>query len=453
MRTARGARVAAMSDDTIAAIASAVGGAGGPGGVGIVRLSGPAAIAIAARVVGRELPPRRVVVATARDAAGAPIDQVVAFAMPGPASFTGQDVAELQGHAGAVNLAALLAAVVAAGARVAQPGEFTRRAFAAGKLDLTQAEALLAVIEAGSERAHRIAQAQLRGELGALVDALHRRLLAALAEVEATIDFPDEDLGERSAAWLHAELAAIEHEVRTLAASYQAGRALTAGLEVALVGAVNVGKSSLLNALLGQARALVAPTPGTTRDVVEARASWDGVAVTLLDTAGRRDGADLDPVEAAGIALGAERAAAADVVLLLADGDAPWPSPPDGATRVLRVQTKSDLGAAPRDGAIATSATTGAGLAELRARVLALAGVGDGERGDAPVVVSARQRELLDAAARGLAATRAALSAGTPTELAALDLRAAMDALAAVTGREVTEAMLDAMFARFCIGK
>jgi tRNA modification GTPase len=448
-----------MSDDTIdtiAAIATAVVGAGGPGGVGIVRLSGPAAIAIAARVVGRALPPRRVVVATARDAAGTPLDQVIAFAMPGPASFTGEDVAELQGHAGAINLAALLDAVVAAGARVAGPGEFTRRAFAHGKLDLTQAEALLAVIEAGSARAHRVAQAQLRGELGQVVAAQHARLLAVLAEVEATIDFPDEDLGPSSEAWLHGELAAIEAEVRALASSYRAGRVLGAGLEVALVGAVNVGKSSLLNALVGQARALVAASPGTTRDVVEARASWDGVAVTLLDTAGRRDaegGRALDPVEAAGIELGAARAAQADVVLLLADGAAPWPEPPAGAAAVLRVQTKLDLGAAPRAGACATSAVTGVGLAELRAAVLTLAGLGDAERADQHVVVSARQRELLEAAARGLAATRAALTAGTPTELAALDLRAAMDALAAVTGREVTEEMLDAMFARFCIGK
>ena len=444
--------------ETIAAIATAIGGVGGPGGVGIVRLSGPAAIAIAVRVVGRALSPRQIVVATARDAAGQPIDQVIAFAMPGPASFTGEDVAELQGHAGAVNLARLLDAVVAAGARVAAPGEFTRRAFAHGKLDLTQAEALLAVIEAGSERAHRLAQAQLRGALGQAVAAHHARLLAVLAEVEATIDFPDEDLGPRGAAWLHAELAAIEHEVATLAASYRAGRALHGGLEVALVGAVNAGKSSLLNALVGHERALVAPTPGTTRDVVEVRAVWNGVPVTLLDTAGLRDAVapatSFDPVEAAGIALGAARAAAADVVLLIAEGLAVWPtSNVAGHACVLHVQSKVDLGGELRDGACATSAATGAGLDDLRARVLALAGVGQAERGDTHVVVSARQHALLTTAAAGLTQTRAALAAGTPTELVALDLRAAMNALAAVTGREVTEDMLDAMFARFCIGK
>ena len=442
--------------ETIAAIATAIGGAGGPGGVGIVRLSGPAAIAIAARVIGRALPARRVVVATARDAAGQPIDQVIAFAMPGPALFIGEDVVELQGHAGAVNLARLLDAVVAAGARVATPGEFTRRAFAHGKLDLTQTEALLAVIEAGSERAHRLAQAQLRGELGQAVAALHARLLAVLAEVEATIDFPDEDLGPRGAAWLHAELAAVEASATTLAASYRAGRAVSAGLEVALVGAVNAGKSSLLNALVGQQRVLVAPTPGTTRDVVEARAIWDGVPVTLLDTAGLREAAPADdPVEAAGIALGVARAAQADIVLLIAEGAAPWPvaSAPVDPSRVLRVQSKVDLGGALRDGDVATSSTTGAGLDELRRRVLELAGVGQAERGDQHVVVSARQHALLTAAAAGLATTRAGLTAGVPTELLALDLRAAMNALAAVTGREVTEDMLDAMFARFCIGK
>lgn len=433
--------------DTIAAIAT---GTATAGGVGIIRLSGPAAIAIAERLVGRALPPRQVVVAHARSADGEVLDQVLAFAMPAPRSFTGEDVAELHGHGGAVNLGRLLDAVVAAGARVAAPGEFTRRAFASGKLDLTQAEALLAVIEAGSERAVRVAQAQLGGALGARVAALHARLLGLLAEVEATIDFPEEDLQPSSVAWRDAELAAVHAEVDALAASYRAGRALGAGLEVALVGAVNAGKSSLVNALVGRARVLVAPTPGTTRDVVEVRVLWDGVAVTLLDTAGVREAGDA--VEAAGIALGAARAATADVVLLVSDQAATWPAGPPGRPTV-RVQTKRDLDGPLAVDAIGTSATTGAGLADLRRAVLAAAGVGDAERGDEHVVVSARQRELLVTAGAALAQAARLLVAAQPTELVAVELRAAMDALAAVTGREVSEAMLDALFARFCIGK
>ena len=355
-----------------------------------------------------------------------------------------------RGIGGAVNLGRLLDAVVAAGARVAMPGEFTRRAFANGKLDLTQAEALLAVIEAGSERALRVAQAQLGGALGVRVATMHGRLLALLAEVEATIDFPEADLQPSSVAWRDGELAAVRAEVAELAASYGAGRALDGGLEVALVGAVNAGKSSLVNALVGRERVLVAPTPGTTRDVVEVRVLWDGVAVTLLDTAGVRDAGDA--VEAAGIALGAARAATADVVLLVADDPTAWPEAPAGRPTV-RVQTKRDLGGALADGAIATSATTGAGLDELRRAVLARAGVGDAERGDEHVVVSARQRELLTTSGAALAAAAALLAAAQPMELVAVELRAAMDALAAVTGREVSEAMLDALFARFCIGK
>jgi tRNA modification GTPase len=263
--------IAADTVDTIAAIATAA----GPGGVGIVRLSGPRAIAIAAETVA--LPPegldRRVRVRWAHDVRGARVDQVVAFAMRAPASFTGEDVAELQGHGGAQNLGKLLEAVVARGARVAEPGEFTRRAVANGKLDLVRAEALLEVIHAGSERAWRLAQSNLGGRLGAGVAALEQRALRLLAELEGWIDFPEEDLETQSRVWIEAELGELRERCAGLRDGFRHGRAVSRGIAAALVGPVNVGKSSLLNALVGSERALVAAEPGTTRDWLETSAA------------------------------------------------------------------------------------------------------------------------------------------------------------------------------------
>src|SRR5215468_4669682 len=230
------------SDDTIAAIATAA----GVGGVGIVRLSGPEAIAIAADALGvaeAELD-RRVRVGWAHDRAGRQLDQVLAFAMRAPASFTGEDVAELHGHGGAHNLDRLLAAVLDRGARVAEPGEFTRRAVASGKLDLIRAEALLEVIHAGSERAWRLAQANLAGRLGDEVASIERRALAVLAEIEGAIDFPDDDLDLAATDAVDREIGELQSACAGLARGFRHGRAVTQGVIVALVGPVNVGKSS-----------------------------------------------------------------------------------------------------------------------------------------------------------------------------------------------------------------
>ena len=440
-----------LADDTIAAIATAA----GEGGVGIVRLSGPRAIAIAAGLLGVEPArlDRRVRVGVARGGDGGRLDEVLAFAMRAPGSFTGEDVAELHGHGGRVNLEALLAAVCAGGARIAEPGEFTRRAVGNGKLDLARAEALLGVISAGSARAWRLAQANLGGRLGAAAAELETRVLRVLAEVEGRIDFPEDDLEAPAELALAAELAATAAACTGLAAGFRHARAVTGGVTVALVGEVNAGKSSLLNALVGRERALVAAAPGTTRDYLEVADLWDGVAVTLVDTAGTRETADL--VEQRGIALGVARVEAADVVVVVADdGTGAAVAAAAYGPRGIAVRSKADLGARDARGdALRTSAKTGEGLDALKRRVLEVAGVSEREGSEDAFVSTVRQHAAALTAGARVTAALAGWTARAPGEIVALELREASRALAELRGVEVGDRVIDEVFARFCIGK
>ena len=434
--------------DTIAAIATAT----GVGGVGIVRVSGPHALDIVAGVLGvpADQLDRTVRVGWARDRDGARIDQVLAFAMRAPASFTGEDVAELHGHGGAHNLERLLATVLERGARVAEPGEFTRRAVGNGKLDLLRAEALFEVIHAGSERAWRLAQRNLGGRLGTAAQELESRGLRILAEIEGRIDFPEEDIAAEDRRWIEAEIAALAERCGQLAAGFRHGRALSQGVTVALVGPVNVGKSSLLNALVGKERALVAAKPGTTRDYLEVVDDWDGVAVTVIDTAGTRE--TPDEIEARGIALGEQRVASADVILIVNDHEHPWDDGTRFGDRALVVRSKADLGGDVH-GALATSATTGQGLDELKRRTLAIAGIADREGSEDAFVTTARQQATAAAARDGFSAALDAWRTQKVPEVIALELRQGVHALAQLRGQEVGDRVLDEVFARFCIGK
>jgi len=438
------------ADDTIAAIATPP----GVGGVGIVRVSGPSAIAIVSGLIGvaaSELD-RSVRLAWARDRRNARIDQVLAFAMRAPASFTGEDVAEVHGHGGAFGMAALLAAIVERGARVAAPGEFTRRAVANGKLDLSRAEALLDVIHAGSDRALRLAQANLEGRLGHDAANLEHRALAILAEIEGRIDFPDDDLDVQTDGWVDTELAALEQRCGELAAGFREGRAIRDGITVALVGPVNAGKSSLLNALVGHERALVASEPGTTRDYLEITNSWNGIRVTIVDTAGLRDTADA--VEKRGIDLGAARVDGADVVVVLNDGSSAWDDGSRYGDRGIAIRSKGDLApAVERAGVLVTSAQNGTGLDELKHRVLAKAGIADREGNEQPMITTLRQHQQIIEARDAFAASRHARGERAAPEIVALELRTAAQALARLRGVEVGERVLDELFARFCIGK
>jgi len=455
------------SRDTIAAIATPP----GTGGVGIVRVSGPESLAIAAGLAGRspdDLPCREMRLATIRSDDGEALDQVLVVAMRGPRSFTGEDVAEIHGHGGVANMAGLLRAALDRGARAAEPGEFTRRALENGRLDVLEAEAILGVIEAGSERAVRLGQAQLRGELGREIRRLRSGVQSALALVEASIDFPEEGLELPQGARLGDVLAPLVDGLTALTGSFDRGRALVEGITVAIVGPVNAGKSSLLNALLGRERALVADTPGTTRDYLEERASWDGVLVTLIDTAGLRD--EAKGLELRGISLGQERSAEADVEVVLVPPEGPTERsevPPEGSevppvepsqgSRRIMVASKGDLmsesgGDDLRGTEFRTSALTGEGLDVLRRAILDRVLGSDADAAAGAVVTTERQyRELALALTSIVAAQEGAHS--LPPEVVSVELRSVEGALSRCLGEELGDEVLDELFARFCIGK
>ncbi|MFH0900495.1 MAG: tRNA uridine-5-carboxymethylaminomethyl(34) synthesis GTPase MnmE [Pseudomonadota bacterium] len=447
------------ASDTIAALATPV----GSGGIGIVRISGAEALPIVARLIGKDeqgFADRVMLHGYAVDPEhGERLDEVLVVVMRGPRSYTGEDVAEVHGHGGLVCMASLLRAVLALGARPAEPGEFTRRAFFNGRLDLTQAEAVGRVIAATSERALRVAQAQLGGVLGRAIRGLRGRVIDLLAEVEAEIDFPDEDIDSLVVERMARDAEAVAREAIELAGTYRLGRGLCEGIEVALVGPPNAGKSSLLNALVGAERAVVSPEPGTTRDYVEARTCWEGVPVTLIDTAGEREATSM--AERRGIELCRQRVERVDAIVRLRDpsrAGLPVETEEMIVAQVrpeLFVWSKVDLIAGPA-GELGVSALSGQGLDELRKAILART-VGDVAGrlvgSEEAMVTSERQRGLLAAAGEAARRASAAAIGGLAVELVAADLRIAAARLGEITGDEVTPDVLAQVFQRFCIGK
>lgn len=442
-----------MSADTIVAISTAP----GRSGIGVVRLTGPASATILARIAGGVPRPRMASFRPFRHPDGAVIDEGIALYFPGPASFTGEDVAEFHAHGSVAVLGALLEASRACGARDARPGEFTERAFLNGKLDLAQAEAVADLIDARSTRAARAAVRTLRGEFSRAVNALVTTLRATYAELEASIDFPDDLDGAAAARW-RAALEQVRSALHALLARGEQGARLNAGASIAIVGAPNAGKSTLMNVLLGEDSAIVSPQPGTTRDVVVRDLVLDGVPVRLHDTAGLRDGGDA--VEREGMRRALEVTSHADLVLFLSAPDTVVGADvPDvaGADRVLSVENKIDLSGAPAglsaegaDVVVRVSARTGAGLDALRAELTRRLGAEPAEENE----FLARDRHLaaLAAALVALDDVDEALLSRAP-ELAAECCRGASRALEAITGEYGTEDLLGDIFARFCIGK
>ena len=440
--------------DTIVAIATAA----GSGGIGVVRLSGPEARVIAHAVCGRALQPRHAHHARFRDADGSTLDDGIAIAFPAPASFTGEDVVELQGHGGAAVLRSLLERCIALGARHARPGEFSERAFLNGKLDLAQAEAIADLIAASDARAARAARRALDGVFSTRVNAIADRVLRLRVHVEAAIDFVDEPIDTLGGRALREGLDASTSDLDTLLDDAERGRRLRDGLHAVIVGPPNAGKSSLLNALAGSERAIVSDVAGTTRDLVREVVRVDGVELELVDTAGLREGGDV--IEREGMRRAASELQRADLAIVVLDARDPGAGRAAVADAIadvprrLWVLNKCDLLEAPPPDApdtVALSVRTGAGIDRLHAQLRAVA-EGDGDARDGDFTARARQVDALRRARSGVMAARAQLDHGM-LELSAESLRDAHDALGEITGRVAPDDLLGHIFSTFCIGK
>ena len=444
--------------DTIAAIATAA----VPAAVGIVRLSGEHTFAVldtlfapASGALMSQQPPRRMVYGAVRDAQGRVIDHALAVRFSAEHSYTGEPGAEIHCHGSPVVLNETLAAAFAAGARQAQAGEFTKRAFLNGKMDLTEAEAVVDLVDAETAEAARNAAGQVDGALRRLAESAYDKLLDIASRFYAVVDYPDEDIEDASPAEVEATLQETEAALSDLLSTYARGRFVKSGVATAIIGAPNAGKSSLLNRLVGYDRAIVTDIAGTTRDTVEEKALVGGVLLRLIDTAGLRE--TDDAVERLGVERSRQAIESADLILALIDGSRPQ-TPEDKETLALAkasgkpyllLRTKRDLGGSGEG--IAVSNTTGEGYEALEAAVAALFPTLPPKTGT--LLTNARQA---DAVTRAIASVRAALGAlrgGVTPDVVLTEVEAASNALGELTGRTAREDMVARIFERFCVGK
>ena len=447
----------AFEQETIVAISTPV----GRGGIGVVRLSGAQSREIVAPLLRlrHEMAAGRARFGAVIDVAnGAVLDEAVVTYFAAPHSYTGEDVVEIAAHGSPVLLEYIVRQCCAGGARLAEPGEFTQRAFLAGRIDLTQAEAVDDLIGSSTLEQARVAARQLGGALAKLVAPVKAELVGLIAAMEAGIDFAEDDIDVISASAIEEKIAGVRVPLEELERSFAYGRVVRDGFKLAIVGRPNAGKSSLFNRLVERDRAIVTANPGTTRDLVTERVAIDGIPVDLIDTAGLRESAD--EAERMGIAKSHEAMADADVVLLVVDAVVGISAEDHAVLQrgALVAWNKNDLVGDDRGSGfevrgVRTSAVTGEGLAELRtAIVAAVAGDAGGVR-EAGMLTNLRQHQAVAQALRGLDSARAAVEAAIPHEMVMLDLYDALRGLDALTGATTSEDVLRLIFSKFCIGK
>ena len=449
---------------TIAALATPP----GESALAVIRVSGGLVSELISGALGdhgsRGLPARTARVAQYRTVDQRVLDQVVWIHYPGPRSYTGEDLLELMPHGSPYIVRRILEDLAVRGCRLAEPGEFTRTAFLNGKIDLSQAEAIIDVVRARSDQALRIAQAQLSGRLGEQIQGIVDRLLRVTAHLEAYIDFPDEDLPPEDVEGPRRDLDVLDADIQRLIVTERYRERLQDGIRVVLLGEPNAGKSSLLNALIEEDRAIVSEEPGTTRDFIESRTVFGGHLVRLFDTAGIREGHSM--VERAGVTKTLEVAARADVVLLVHDATLPFPELSKEVLELVRskstilIQNKSDLLESsdldqPLAGTptIAVSSRTARGLDRLKEMLGQLLDRDFKVPDEADVAISARHAQALLDAKMAMKEARDRLVEGTDEELAATDLHLAIEAMERIVGRIDNELVLDELFGSFCIGK
>ncbi len=459
-----------MLEDTIAAISTPL----GEGGIGIVRVSGPAAVKIAGKIFRARRgewadgPGNRLIYGHIYDSAGALVDEVLLGYMKAPHTYTREDVIEINCHGGVLPLKKILELTLAAGARLAKPGEFSMRAFLNGRLDLTQAESVIDIIRAKTDTGLRVAADQLEGLLSKKIYDLQERLLGLLARVEASIDFPDEDLetGTLQEIALHSE--EINCQLQEMIRGADAGKVYREGISTIIVGRPNVGKSSLLNSLLRENRAIVTDIPGTTRDIIEEIINIEGVPLKIIDTAGLHETEDI--IERIGINKTKGKIEEAGLVLLVLDATRELED--DDLAIICSVRDKKTIFLINKDDVaqkrinrdevaahasgrpvLLVSAQKGTGLKQLKKIIIKMVMEGQVVSDDHVLVSNVRHKHALEKAAGRLTEVRAGIAGGIPADLIAIDLRAAWEALGEITGSTVTEDLLDRIFADFCIGK
>ncbi len=460
-------------DDTIAAIATPR----GEGGIGIVRVSGPLAISIACQLFrsSRAVPPDKLpshtlthgYVVDTSDTDEEIIDEVMLGVMHAPKTYTTEDIVEFNCHGGTVPLTTVLALVVKAGARLAEPGEFTKRAFLNGRLDLAQAEAVAELISSKTELSHKIAIQALEGKLSESVNQLSDRLAALLAEIEASIDFPDEDLDFMKVEAQLQTARAVQTDLMCLLQTASDGRLIKEGVNVAILGKPNVGKSSLFNALVRTARAIVTDIPGTTRDTIDETINLDGIPINLIDTAGLRQTKDI--VEQQGVQRSRDVLKKAEFLLLMFDASETLNEADiellqiANSHRAILILNKIDLPTivqaqaltdhCPNVRVVQTAITEDKGIDTLKTAIREALVGGEFVVGESPIVTNARHQDALRRAQEALDDVIASLENEMPPDLVSVDLRISLDALGDIVGKTTTEDILDRIFSQFCVGK